>query len=364
MQATEKPLAAKQPVLIMIQGPEPGSLCKLPDNRVTTIGRSSRNTVRAVSPNVSRFHCEIACVNGEWELNDLNSKKGTMVNGQLIAGRCVLTPGDIIRVGSTVFRFDVIDETALRDGAMVAIMEAELDQRLLTKGEATGSLEDIRARSRLEGEQARQERWSQRRVLRLNVAFLGVVAAAVGIIVTAILVYAHANAAPRDDAGSREERARLQLDRALAALKAGQEADALQRLLGVQTSFPQTQAAREAARVRVERLWSAAEDKLALVAQREAEGDFAAALRLYDELAPLGPDQLLQDLLQERRGFTVRLAHASFKALSQEADRRAGAGDVQGALDLYRQARDAVGLPELAAQADAKIAELEQSAAQ
>ena len=35
-------MANGQPVLIMIQGPEPGSIYKLPDNRVTTIGRSSR----------------------------------------------------------------------------------------------------------------------------------------------------------------------------------------------------------------------------------------------------------------------------------------------------------------------------------
>ncbi len=79
-------VGGRQPVLIVIQGPEPGIIYRLPENRVTTIGRSTRNSIVVVNPDVSRFHCELSYVNGRWELHDLNSKKGTIINGEA-AGR-------------------------------------------------------------------------------------------------------------------------------------------------------------------------------------------------------------------------------------------------------------------------------------
>ncbi len=161
----------------MIQGPDPGSLYKLPDNRVTTIGRSSRNTVKLLTSSVSRFHCEISCVDGDWELRDLNSRRGTVVNDQRVSERHLLRPGDIIRLSSVLLRFDMIDESVADDGAIVAIMEAELDRKLREKREATGSLEDIRQRSRLEGRQTREERRSRRAELKTNALFLAAVAA-------------------------------------------------------------------------------------------------------------------------------------------------------------------------------------------
>ena len=156
----------------MIQGPEPGTVYKLPDNRVTTVGRSSRNTIRAVSSSVSRFHCEVSWVNGQWELNDLNSKRGTFVNGERVTDKWALSPGDIIRTATTLFRFDMIDENVLKDGAIVAIMEAGLDQKLDTKQEAPGSLDDIRMRSRLEGDSTLEERHRPSDRPRINLVFL------------------------------------------------------------------------------------------------------------------------------------------------------------------------------------------------
>lgn len=347
----------------MIQGPEPGSLYKLPDNRVTTIGRSSRNTIRTVSSSVSRFHCEVSCVNGQWELTDLNSKKGTMVNGERIEGRCALTRGDIVRVSTTVFRFDMMDETAAQDGAIVAIMEAELDQKLLTKGEAPGSLADIRARSRLESEEAREGRVSHGRKLKANLAFVCVIAVAVGIVVTSLLVYAYRRSAvPRQQRAFREEHARALYDEALVALRMGDRTMALRKLWDAATEYPGTQAAREAGRARAETFWPLAQEKLALVCGREADGDYAAALSLYEELRQLHPDRLLEELLAQRREYTVRLAHASYKATDQEGRQLAAAGNAKAAIGLYGRARDRIGLPELVAEAQARIAELEKGA--
>jgi len=316
-------VVTKQPVLVMIQGPEPGSFYKLPDNRVTTIGRSSRNTIRAVSPSVSRFHCEIAWVNGRWELSDLNSKKGTIVNGVWIEDRHALRPGDIVRLSTTVFRFDMIEESRLRDGAILAIVEAEMDLKLAPKGEAAGSLDDIRARSRLEALDSRGRRREQQSTLKVNLAFLAVSAAAVGIIVTALLLYAHRRAAATAQIGRAEEQAAA--------------------------------AAAEGAH----RTWAEAEARLARVPQLEAEGNHAAALRLYDEIEGLHPDDALKDLVREGRQYTVRLAHARFAAIQRAADRQVAAGQRAEALAAYRQASERIGVPELVTEAEAKIAELQ-----
>ncbi len=353
-------MADKQPVLIMIQGPEPGSFHKLPDNRVTTIGRSSRNTLRAVSPSVSRFHCEVACVDGSWELTDLNSRKGTIVNGERIEGRCKLKPADIIRVGATVFRFDLADEGSLQDGAMVAIMEAELDQKLMPKGEVAGSLDDIRWRSRLDGETTREDRHADRRGVRANAIFLGIVLVAVGAAVAGLLAYAHERAAaPQAEADRMEARARALVDGARAALKSGDAAGALDKLAAVDKDLSRTRAAQEVPQLRTAAVWAVAQQKLALVEQREAEGDYAGALAVHEELRKLPPDKPLEDLLARQHTYTVRLATVAFKALDQAAQQRVAGGDAKAALDAYRRAEARIGVPELVAQAQARIAALE-----
>jgi pSer/pThr/pTyr-binding forkhead associated (FHA) protein len=303
----------------MIQGPAPGSLYKLRDNRVTTIGRSSRSSIRVVNPSVSRFHCEVAWVNGLWRINDLNSKKGTVVNGEWIQDRCVLRPGDIIRLATIVFRFDMMSETALQDGAIVAIMEAELDQKLATKGEAAGSLEDIRARSRLEGED-RVRPHRRRGALRANLTFIAAAAVVVAAVVGAVLFCA------------RE------------VVRAPQKA-------------------REVQEVRRQTLWAEVEQKLSLVAARETESNYAAALALYDELDQKDPEEPIRRLLWERKQLTVRLARGSFEATQRNARRQIEKGNTRAALALYQKARDRVGLPELAAQAETMIARLEQGTA-
>jgi pSer/pThr/pTyr-binding forkhead associated (FHA) protein len=340
---------ARQAALIMIQGPEPGSLYKLPDNRVTTIGRSSRNTIRSVSSNVSRFHCEVSCVNGRWELTDLNSKKGTIVNGELIGDVHVLKPGDIVRLGTTVFRFDMIDETMLDDGAMVALMEAELDQKLVTKGEATASLEDIRARSRMEVRDSRRSRTARRSALRTNLAFLAAVLAAVGIVVTAGLLYAHRRAVPSQE--RREREARRLHGEAAASLEAGKVEAALARWREVRARFPDTEAAADAREAAAELIWREAQRELDAVAGAEAEGDFAGALDAYAGIERLQPERPLPDVLKRRREYTVRLAHASFRVAEAEAERRAQEGDVAAASRIYRSVAERVGVPELAARA-------------
>ncbi len=95
----------ERPVLVLIQGDKPGAMWELDPTRVTSIGRSSRNQVQLLELSVSRFHCEIAFSNGFWYVSDLNSRKGTLLNGKGVETREVLKQGDVVRISGSLLRF-------------------------------------------------------------------------------------------------------------------------------------------------------------------------------------------------------------------------------------------------------------------
>jgi hypothetical protein len=68
-----------------------------------TIGRGSDNDVALPwDAKVSRVHCELERLGGEWAISDAGlSRNGTFVNEQRLAERRRLREGDVIRVGST-----------------------------------------------------------------------------------------------------------------------------------------------------------------------------------------------------------------------------------------------------------------------
>ena len=66
---------------------------------------------------MSRQHARLARVPGGWELHDLGSKNGTVVNGEATA-RVALVDGDVIEVGGTMLLFR--DEAAGAAGAGVS----------------------------------------------------------------------------------------------------------------------------------------------------------------------------------------------------------------------------------------------------
>ncbi|MFW6044755.1 MAG: FHA domain-containing protein [Planctomycetota bacterium] len=132
------------PVIIMIQGRDPGTRWRLEQTRVTTVGRSRRNQIQLEHPSVSRFHCEISYINGLWYVADLNSKKGTYINGRKITDREVMKPGDVIRVCKNVFKFDLINEGE-QQGSRREIQEINRSEEvnvpdILEQQQSTGDL--------------------------------------------------------------------------------------------------------------------------------------------------------------------------------------------------------------------------------
>ncbi len=72
---------------------------------VTTIGRSSQNTVALNDSFASGSHARISRREQQWWLEDLQSRNGTLLNDVPVAGKAVLTSGDVITIGNTRFQF-------------------------------------------------------------------------------------------------------------------------------------------------------------------------------------------------------------------------------------------------------------------
>jgi adenylate cyclase len=83
----------------------------LPHN---TLGRHPENTIQLLDRIVSKEHCHVDQVDGQWILKDLGSLNGTFVNGERVGER-VLGQGDEISLGSTrmIFQIEPIDDVKL-----------------------------------------------------------------------------------------------------------------------------------------------------------------------------------------------------------------------------------------------------------
>ena len=68
----------------------------------TTIGRSIECELRLDDTYVSQQHARIFDRSGNWYVEDLGSTNGTFVNEQKLVAPAMLTPGDKIRVGTTI----------------------------------------------------------------------------------------------------------------------------------------------------------------------------------------------------------------------------------------------------------------------
>jgi two-component system, NtrC family, sensor kinase len=89
--------------LLVLQGPDKGRRYELPD-APALVGRESRSL--PLSDNtVSRRHCELIPVNGDWMVRDLGSANGTYVNGGRVLNNAPLKIGDQLRVGRTLMVF-------------------------------------------------------------------------------------------------------------------------------------------------------------------------------------------------------------------------------------------------------------------
>jgi transcriptional regulator with GAF, ATPase, and Fis domain len=92
-----------RPRLLVLSGPLKDTIIPLSEAEVT-IGREVSNGIAIVDPSVSRKHCLLSSQGGRYLVRDLDSRNGTLVNGDAVEEHW-LQHGDEIAAGDSSFLF-------------------------------------------------------------------------------------------------------------------------------------------------------------------------------------------------------------------------------------------------------------------
>lgn len=111
-----------RPRLLVIAGPSKDSVIPLPDGEAT-IGRDPTSAVPVIDPSVSRKHCVLRREDTRFQIKDLESRNGTLVNGVAIKDHW-LRHGDEIATGDSVFLFLVEEDERVTPASRVEFEES------------------------------------------------------------------------------------------------------------------------------------------------------------------------------------------------------------------------------------------------
>lgn len=73
----------------------------------TTIGRAPTNQIEIADSYCSAEHALVSWHDGQWWLEDRDSRNGTRLNDEIIDSPVILSAGDHIRIGRAQMRFEV-----------------------------------------------------------------------------------------------------------------------------------------------------------------------------------------------------------------------------------------------------------------
>jgi two-component system, NtrC family, response regulator GlrR len=93
--------------LTVVRGPDVGLSLRSTSDSVI-VGSDDHAGLVLRDPTVSRFHCEIAVVDGRVRLRDLGSRNGTVVGGVAVVSGHLLD-GAVLQIGNSDVRFDLDD---------------------------------------------------------------------------------------------------------------------------------------------------------------------------------------------------------------------------------------------------------------
>ena len=108
------------PRLVAVSGPLKDSTFVLPAGGLS-LGRDATNTLPISDPSVSRRHCAIERESSRFVVRDLDSRNGTLVNGEAVKQRW-LAHGDEIAVGESTFLF-LVEEKEVSSSGLVEFDE-------------------------------------------------------------------------------------------------------------------------------------------------------------------------------------------------------------------------------------------------
>jgi transcriptional regulator with GAF, ATPase, and Fis domain len=126
-----------RPRLLVIAGPSKDLTIPLPDGEAT-IGRDPANVVAIVDPSVSRKHCLLRREeDGRFSIKDLESRNGTLVNGNPVKEQ-YLHHGDEIATGDSLFLFLLDEEDRAASASQVEFDDGQpmAETRLIHPKEA------------------------------------------------------------------------------------------------------------------------------------------------------------------------------------------------------------------------------------
>jgi hypothetical protein len=75
--------------------------------QLTSLGRAPTNSITVDDTFASSEHALVALRNGQWWLEDRQSRNGTTLNELLITQPVVITDGDVIGIGQMRFRLEL-----------------------------------------------------------------------------------------------------------------------------------------------------------------------------------------------------------------------------------------------------------------
>ncbi len=93
--------------VLMLNGEVPVGELSYPLMPVTSLGRASTNTIVLKEPFASGEHALITRRDGQWWLEDLSSRNGTLLNDVVLTETAVITTGDIITIGETSLKIEI-----------------------------------------------------------------------------------------------------------------------------------------------------------------------------------------------------------------------------------------------------------------
>jgi len=91
--------------LVIREGTKWTDVFRLTPGRTVTIGRASTNEIVIKDERCSRNHAEVFLTGGQWTVRDLDSRNGTIVQGEAVHGDRALVPGDVVRIAHCQMAF-------------------------------------------------------------------------------------------------------------------------------------------------------------------------------------------------------------------------------------------------------------------
>ena len=105
-----------EPILELVEGTDAGRTFPLGGEAVA--GRDPSQPIALTDDQVSRRHARFAVAGGQVTIQDLGSRNGTYVNGQILTGTRALAPGDQVRMGLSVLQLRSQEQVAAQPSAV------------------------------------------------------------------------------------------------------------------------------------------------------------------------------------------------------------------------------------------------------